>query len=404
MMGTKALANSNRSKAQRAPLASHPYFTPLIMVWFAALLGLSILAIEGAMLERWVLAMKIDEILPAAAPPLGAKARLLAALAMGIVGAGLGWVVARLMRPAPLADGEEFQLRQRDRHPDAPARRPISAHEELGDEGLGRASSHWDDMSTSRAEPKNYEPHLPEPRDNDVFAAPFFIPPLRPSETPLHEAEPAPLAAQPSTFAEQDDDAELLDLSMIDLRDQADAAPAPKVAPSDEADENAKTMDTQTPSAVETAEDAFDEGWHALPPVVSDSDLPPAKGARPAIPSILPKIGAVPLRAVEPAAPTKAPAKPASETPALIGATPVHPRASAGERLNHAALGELSHVELIERLAMAIHSREKKSVPPVAVNDLLDPASPMDEEGQDGEHGAPQASLRSALANLREVK
>jgi hypothetical protein len=33
---------------------------------------------------------------------------------------------------------DEIQLRGRDRHPDAPARRPICAHAELGDEGLGR--------------------------------------------------------------------------------------------------------------------------------------------------------------------------------------------------------------------------------------------------------------------------
>ncbi|MDE1916280.1 MAG: hypothetical protein KGJ57_11715 [Sphingomonadales bacterium] len=367
------MAYSTQPRAQRAPLAGHPLFGPLVMLWFAALFGLSVLAIEGATLEHWVLAMKIDEILPAAAPPLGVKARLLAAVAMGVVGAGLGWVVARVMRPAPIADGEEFQLRQRDRHPDAPARRPISAHAELGDEGLGRASSAWDDAAPHRAEPKNYEPQADAPRARDDVAA---QPSILPLATAVPSAEPeANVAAAADAQATQGDN---LDLHDLDLHDQP-------------------TIDV---GALDAQDDSFDEGWHALPPVVSDSDLPPAIGARLTIPSILPKIGAVPLRAVEPALP----ATPEVETPALIGATPVHPRASAGERINQASLSELSHVELIERLAMAIHSRDKKSVPPVAVNDLLDAVLPAEEERDHGERPAPQASLRSALANLREVK
>jgi hypothetical protein len=69
-------------------------------------------------------------LLPAATPPLGVKARLLLAVAFALLGAAISWLAARALRPAPVTDGDDFQLRQRDRHPDAPARRPISAHAE----------------------------------------------------------------------------------------------------------------------------------------------------------------------------------------------------------------------------------------------------------------------------------
>jgi hypothetical protein len=79
----------------------------------------------------------------------------------------------------------------------------------------------------------------------------------------------------------------------------------------------------------------------------------------------------------------------------MIGATPVQPRANR-QRIAHAPLGDLSHVELIERLAMAIHTREKG-----AQGDAQDvPDTDDDEEEMTGT----QASLRSALASLREVK
>jgi hypothetical protein len=447
MIGIKALAQQTHPKAHRAPLTSHPAFTPFLILWFAALLSLSTLAIEGAWLERWVLAMKIDLILPAAAPPLGAKARLLLALGFAVVGAGLGWLAARLLRPAPASDGEDFQLRQRDRHPDAPARRPISAHAELGDEGLGRASSAWDDMSMYRAEPE-------ETRVEAPFAPPPYVSPFQPAATPAFaaapqaEPAPAPLAHAPLAHAPLahvpplplaatirdtpalapvaavevppahaapqheaphagEGDADLFELPTIDFSQDATSGQtyAPYPSPADDAGEEKPAEQIHAaPQSDAPQSDAFDDGWHALPPVVSDTDLRPARKVTPPLPSaaILPLAGATPLRAVDSTPP--ATRLPAVEAPALIGATPVQPRGSAGERIAHASLGDLSHVELIERLAMAIHAREKKAATPVAVNDLQDEAPAAAQQDEEEETPAPQASLRSALASLREVK
>ena len=117
-------------------------------LWFGALFGLGSLAIRPGLLESLVISGHIDSVIPAAAPPLGITARILLALAMGGIGVVLGFLIARkLAQPkqetrerrrgvgdkAPVRTGA-VKVRQRDAHPDAPARRPISAHEEFGDE------------------------------------------------------------------------------------------------------------------------------------------------------------------------------------------------------------------------------------------------------------------------------
>jgi hypothetical protein len=81
-------------------------------------------------------------ILPAAQPPLGQTARLLAAAAAGAFSFGLVWLVLRSIgkpaapRKKPVAI-EEIEIapriRRADAHPDAPARRPIFAGMDLGE-------------------------------------------------------------------------------------------------------------------------------------------------------------------------------------------------------------------------------------------------------------------------------
>ncbi len=127
------------------PISANPLFPAVVALWFGALFGLGSLAVRPSLLEDLVLKSHIDLIIPAAAPPLGVTARILLALIMAALGGVLGIGLARrLARPKPelrerkrgakdLSD-ESPRLRQRDSHPDAPARRPISAHEELGDE------------------------------------------------------------------------------------------------------------------------------------------------------------------------------------------------------------------------------------------------------------------------------
>jgi hypothetical protein len=115
----------------------------------AALAGVAVavvaLAMPGDLLDRLSEASGLPSLIGAAAPPLGMKARL----ALGVAGAGGAFIIVfallRLLgrepaRKAPAAPVEIVEpgelpprLRRRDVHPDAPARRPISAARDLGE-------------------------------------------------------------------------------------------------------------------------------------------------------------------------------------------------------------------------------------------------------------------------------
>ncbi len=108
----------------------------------AALAGLAVayavFAASPDQLAGLVAATGLPEILPAAEPPLGNKARI----GLGVGGAlcvfillfGLLRWLDRKPRMAKKADQPETpRLRRRDHHPDAPACRPISATAEFGE-------------------------------------------------------------------------------------------------------------------------------------------------------------------------------------------------------------------------------------------------------------------------------
>ncbi|MEP7222521.1 MAG: hypothetical protein ABI673_07625 [Novosphingobium sp.] len=78
---------------KKLPISRHPLFPAMVCLWFAALFGLGSLAIRPSLLENAVLALHIDTLVPAAAPPLGITARIILALAMFAVGAVIGLVL-----------------------------------------------------------------------------------------------------------------------------------------------------------------------------------------------------------------------------------------------------------------------------------------------------------------------
>jgi hypothetical protein len=144
-------APMHEAAPKQSSVIAHPWFPKMIGLWFAALFGLCSLALAPEMLERIVTTLGIERIVPAAAPPLGQTARLLLALGMAAVGEIAGLVVgARLAAKrapqwvrqrglnAAAAETEPTEaaptLRGRDRHPDAPARKPLSATSDLGDD------------------------------------------------------------------------------------------------------------------------------------------------------------------------------------------------------------------------------------------------------------------------------
>lgn len=134
-------------------LTSHRWFPAFVALWFAALFGLVSLALPPALLERLVLALGLDRVIAAAAPPLGETARLLIAAGMSTVGEILGLLVGRGLaarrRPRAAtqpteAPDEILTRRARDAHPDAPPRKPVSAAEDfavpLRTNPIGRAT------------------------------------------------------------------------------------------------------------------------------------------------------------------------------------------------------------------------------------------------------------------------
>jgi hypothetical protein len=103
-----------------------------------------VFAMPQDLFEALVVRSGLGRVLPAAQPPLGADARWAAVAAAGLVAAALVWTLMKALdrRPAasPAYDDVRapatepvLRLRKADAHPDAPARAPILASEELGE-------------------------------------------------------------------------------------------------------------------------------------------------------------------------------------------------------------------------------------------------------------------------------
>ena len=211
------MAHSNRKPGIHKPISSHPLFPAVVGLWFGALFGLGSLAIRTTLMESVVLNTGIDLVIPAAAPPLGITARILIALVMASLGAALGVVLTlRLNRPKTvvrerkrtaggpgLRAGAETGSWNRHSGPgdtDGPARRPISAHEELGDafDSPAAPGNRRRTLAVEHEEqpfqPQEVAP-LPggDPQMFNIAMAP--LDPLAPAAAPVEELAPLDLAA-----------------------------------------------------------------------------------------------------------------------------------------------------------------------------------------------------------------
>lgn len=120
----------------RAPISSHPVFPAIVALWFAALLGIGSMVLPVALLDKVVSATGLAAVLPAAEPPLGATARIIIALLAAGLGVAAGLAIARRVVAAQTLDQPRQHGPATARHTDLPAKRPISAREELGFEGI----------------------------------------------------------------------------------------------------------------------------------------------------------------------------------------------------------------------------------------------------------------------------
>lgn len=127
--------------AKKAPISSHPAFPAVVALWFASLFGIGSLVLPVVLVEKFVTVTGIASLVPAAAPPLGVTARLAIALVGAVIGFAAGFMLARKLvaaqaRPAAAPRRKPATLREQGEFEDMPAKRPISAHEELGSESL----------------------------------------------------------------------------------------------------------------------------------------------------------------------------------------------------------------------------------------------------------------------------
>ena len=165
------MAKHKRKPVSSPPVTSHPLFPAVVALWFGALFGLGSLAVRPSLIEALVIKSRIDLIIPATAPPLGVTARILIALLLAVLGAALGIMLARRLARPKVTEVERkrsakdlstanMRFRARDAHPDAPARAPISAHEELGSADLAPAVMAMRRRALSIEEsPRDFVPH-----------------------------------------------------------------------------------------------------------------------------------------------------------------------------------------------------------------------------------------------------
>ncbi len=193
-MSTKTAAKT----AGKAAVSAHPAFPAIVALWFAALLGLGSLVLPVALIERLSEGSGLPAYLAAAQPPLGFTARIAVALCAAIVGTVTGLAIARVISARnhvpDRASDEATAIETEVEAPAGPAKRPISALDELGEGGFDAAVP--DEESTAVDEPlvlDSFDPALademPEAEDT-IEPAPTACEESATIEHPAIEADP----------------------------------------------------------------------------------------------------------------------------------------------------------------------------------------------------------------------
>lgn len=305
MASSKGNRGSTKSRGS-SPISAHPAFPAIVALWFSALLGLGSLVLPASLPDRIVELTGLAALLPVLEPPLGIAARAVIALAMTVAGAALGLAVAR--RIAAVQDTPRPARRNRarvERENEAPGRRPISALEELGDD-LERFTNdtHAREQRDQNAGVRRRALSMVDERNDRPWVPDVPLPgaDLGGCEQPLSLANTIPVA-EPGP---------------LELAPFAHIANEPKpelawFAPT-----------TDAPSATAQSE----------PPAPTFATSSPAPFSQPAVP--------------DPGEPLAPPSPPSPMTPPMPQSTDVACR----------PLAELGVVELIERLALAMHNRQ----------------------------------------------
>ena len=353
------MAEAKKSAKGAAPLSSHPAFPAIVALWFAALFGIGSLVLPSTLFERIIVATGLPAILPAAAPPLGFTARAMIALVATCAGLAIGLVLARRVAASQQpeqARTRDLQLNTADRHPDAPAKRPISARSELGSEGLGpvddpwKFDNEWDDDHDDSVGPLRIAPASRED------AAP---------EKPEERSAP-PIPGRRRSLSVTDDSGPSDYLQTVPLPGQADDAPLDLHFP----EESARPGPSAEPVAEVSRheEGTFGGNGDARPvmdipeafaiaeddPAGAQDDVRPFDGP--------PEFPARPSNQIE-TSPVQDHLMTQSDTPAAhetLGKDAAPAAHSANTGANFGRFAEYGMAELVERFASALQAKSER--------------------------------------------
>ena len=159
-------------------------FAPVVGLLFGLAAGILILATPGWLFEHMVAKSGLPELVAAAAPPLGDKARIMAAFLALLGVAATLWVLlvllTSLVKPRPAQSrGSQIEPDGDEAHPDAPLRRPLFAEADLGapfmsDEAIAHARDEL--VLETLAPDEEFEDALASPAEPDFLPAAAQVP------------------------------------------------------------------------------------------------------------------------------------------------------------------------------------------------------------------------------------
>ncbi|WP_322963078.1 hypothetical protein [Sphingomonas fuzhouensis] len=181
---------------------SHHRFGP---AWIGGAVGVflafMVIIVPDWRLESLVAQLGLGDILSAARPPLGMKARGLLALVAGLGAGAIAWAVVYLLwGPGGLlarrvrAEGDDSEdyvpvVRRSDRHPDAPPRRPLHAAE------LGAPPPPVEDETVERTLPADLDQPLSAYDPDAILSVPREpVRPVAARPVPPQPKEPMPIS------------------------------------------------------------------------------------------------------------------------------------------------------------------------------------------------------------------
>ena len=431
------------------PITRHPLFPAIVALWFGALFGLASMAIRPALIERAVVSLGIDSVIPMAAPPLGTTTRILIALAMTGIGGLIGALAARRItrvKPevherrrgtTPVAEEESTPAVQEQPEPkpqqrrralsfesntsatyDAPERAPLPGH----DSRILNIAE-FDLEGYEDADVTNADIRVEAAAESSLVGA-EFVADIPEAQLPVSfDAMPAPSAAEQGfdaptahSFGEAESLSSLKNATFeAPENDAADGSPVPL---SNGLFENfSRGIGNHSPAAVE----AHDEVEQAAPFAASQAQSPSEDKPEPGF-TLLPHVDAAVNSVEEPdaedevaafASPAEFQVGEQQDEPAELheasasveteeveeSPAAVEEKRTAAERIVSAELDELSPVELLERLGLAMAQRREQIRQAAATpGPVLTEVAPDPEETADGsEDFAPVAFETEAL-------